>query len=134
MNKICKRYLRDLKHLFPIYGKKQRQYLHTVTESVTDFCKSNPGITYDKLVEHFGLPQEIIADYLRELDSNSLIRQANLKHTFQIIAGVIGIGCVICCTAYWFNCYRAYLHSIQSDPVFIEESPIYIDEQSIVEE
>ena len=27
-SKNCSRYMRDLKHLFPVYGKKQKAYLH----------------------------------------------------------------------------------------------------------
>lgn len=42
-SKNCSRYMRDLKHLFPVYGKKQKAYLHTIKSSIEDYYASSPN-------------------------------------------------------------------------------------------
>ena len=77
-NKNCFRYLRDLKHLMPIYGKKQRKYLYT-------------------------------------------LKQINRNYYLQIILRILFISAFVCCILYGINCYRAYLHCIQSELVYMYE-------------
>lgn len=120
-NKNCSRYLRDLKHLMPIYGKKQRKYLYTLKQSIDDFCISTPTPTYEDLINHFGTPQEIIGDYIRELDTKILLKQINRNYYLQIILRILFISAFVCCILYGINCYRAYLHCIQSEPVYMYE-------------
>jgi hypothetical protein len=123
----CSIYLRNLKRLMPVYGKNQRIYLHTINESLNDYCNSNPNPSYEELEDNFGTPVEIIGDYLREQETQTLIKQVNQRNFFRLIIGIVLLAALICCSAFWVNYYRAYLHSIQTEPVYIIESPIYID-------
>ena len=76
-SKSCSRYIKDLKHLFPVYGKKQKVYLHTIKASIDDYYDSSTTPSYEDLIDHFGSPQEIIGDYIREQDTQDLLKQVN---------------------------------------------------------
>ena len=107
-SKNCSRYMRDLKHLFPVYGKKQKAYLHTIKSSIEDYYASSPNPSYEDLINHFGAPQEIIGDYIREQNTQDLVY-------------ILFISALICSLSYGINCYRAYRHCIQSEPAYYYE-------------
>ena len=120
-SKNCSRYMRDLKHLFPVYGKKQKAYLHTIKSSIEDYYASSPNPSYEDLINHFGSPQEIIGDYIREQNTQDLLRQINQKRYLRGLVYILFISALICSLSYGINCYRAYRHCIQSEPAYYYE-------------
>ena len=100
--------------------------LDTVT-NIIDFledsfhCYKPVTPTDEDLINHFGTPQEIIGDYIREQDTKILLKQINRNYYLQIILRILFISAFVCCILYGINCYRAYLHCIQSEPVYMYE-------------
>lgn len=129
-SKSCSRYIKDLKHLFPVYGKKQKIYLNTIKASINDYYDSSMPPSYEDLIDHFGSPQEIIGDYIREQDTQDLLKQVNQKRHLQGIVYILFISALVCSFSYGINCYRAYLHCIQSEPAYYYEK-ITTDSSSI---
>lgn len=124
------RYLRDLRRLMPVYGKSQREYLHAIDQSIQDYCNSHPNPTYEELTDHFGAPQEIIGDYLREQDTNMLIHQIGQKHSLQMIVRIFCIAAILCSAFFWYYCYRSYLNCKQSTPAYYYEEIEIIDQST----
>jgi uncharacterized membrane protein len=121
------KYLRDLKHLMPVYGKEQRIYLNTIDQSLDDYCNSNPDASYEELVENFGSPQEIIGDYLREQDTHTLIKQINRRRILHLNAIVFLAALCLCSIVFCYYCYRSYVRVQQICPVYTTEEIIITD-------
>ena len=129
-SKSSSRYIKDLKHLFPVYGKKQKVYLHTIKASIDDYYNSSIPPSYEDLINHFGSPQEIIGDYIREQDTQDLLKQVNQKRHLQGIVYILFVSSLVCSLSYGINCYRYYLHCIQSEPAYYYEE-ITTDNSSV---
>ena len=86
--------------------------------------------TYEELTDHFGAPQEIIGDYLREQDTNMLIHQIGHKHSLQMIVRIFCIAAILCSAFFWYYCYRSYLNCKQSTPAYYDEEIEIIDQST----
>ena len=60
MNKDVKTFLKDIKLLFPVFSREEKTFFKNLK---TQIFKENPNITYDKCVEIYGEPTEIISEY-----------------------------------------------------------------------
>lgn len=69
-----KKYLKNCKCLFPVYGKHERQYIKHLECHIQEYLAEHDNCTYDDLVTEFGSPSEIVGSYYRSTDNNSLIR------------------------------------------------------------
>ena len=99
--KDSRKYYRDIKKLFPINSKKEKNYLHQIKEQIEEY----EDILYKELENQFGSPIEIVKSYYETIDSNYLLKKINLKRT-------INATCLIALIliAIYFG-YRTYLLS-----------------------
>lgn len=70
-----KKYLKNCKCLFPVYGKHERQYIKHLEYHIQEYLSEHDNCTYDDLVKQFGSPAEIVGSYYRSTDNNSLIKK-----------------------------------------------------------
>ena len=58
-NKVLKKYLRRVKHIY--YGDKKlkKQFLLDVEDALLYYVESHPGCSYDDIVHKFGSPKEL---------------------------------------------------------------------------
>lgn len=75
----AKKYYRDLKRLFSVYGKEEKTYLNEMKVQIDEYAADNPGLTYDELEEEFGSPNEVISAYYLSCDSNQLIKKMRIR-------------------------------------------------------
>lgn len=43
-NKVCKEYIREIKTVFPVKSKQEREYIKNLSNDIADFCEQE-GIT-----------------------------------------------------------------------------------------
>jgi hypothetical protein len=43
-NKVCKEYIREIKTIFPVKSKQEREYIKNLSNDIADFCEQE-GIT-----------------------------------------------------------------------------------------
>lgn len=100
MNKDVKKYFKECKFLFSVYGKKEKAYLNKVKENVI----SDDTITYDELIERFGTPKDIVIDYYEQQDTYELIKNSKIvkqvKKYFIIFLIILSI----------FLLYKTYIY------------------------
>lgn len=125
MKDITQKYLKSVKKLFPIYGKKERQYIKNLQTPLQEYAEEKEGLSYEELTEEFGTPSHVISEYFSEVDDEYLFRQLRIRGyvkkflIFVLVAFVILIG------------YRYYL-AYQNYENAMEEHIIY--EETIIEE
>lgn len=125
MKDITQKYLKSVKKLFPIYGKKERQYIKNLQTPMQEYAEEKEDLSYEELTEEFGTPSHVISEYFSEVDDEYLFRQLRIRGyvkkflIFVLVAFVILIG------------YRYYL-AYQNYENAMEEHIIY--EETIIEE
>ena len=71
-NKYCMQYYKVLKGLFPRLSFWNGKFLRDVKTQLRDFSILHPNATYDDVVDAFGLPEEVVEEYLNSQDSSQL--------------------------------------------------------------
>lgn len=84
-NNFSRKYISDVKALFPIYGKNEQHYLKQLTQHLTDYCEEVSVTSIDMLYEEFGTPKDTVNTYFSMMDTEqmiSLIHMRKLKRHF----------------------------------------------------
>lgn len=124
-----KKYLKDCKNLFPIYGKSERIFLKRLENQIEEYQQSNDVCNYSDLVEQFGVPSSIVSSYYESLDEEQeglLLKKLNLVK--QIRSFLVLFICVVI-IALSFKSYLFYLDYKES-----RSSLIHAIETTIIEE
>lgn len=122
---ITQKYLKSVKKLFPIYGKKERQYIKNLQTPLQEYAEEKEDLSYEELTEEFGTPSHVISEYFSEVDDEYLFWQLRVRGyvkkflIFVVIALFMLIG------------YRYYL-AYQNYENAMEEHMIY--EETYIEE
>ena len=103
---MIRKYLRNCKRLFPVYGKRERQFIK-------------------KLVEQFGSPKDIVIEYYNTVDDDYLLRKTNLvKHLKIVLFSALAIVLIYYGT-HFVLLYKSY-RDVQ-DSIIIHEETIIED-------
>lgn len=88
-----KQYIKDVKTVLPCYGKQEKAFVKYLKQQLTDYMEQKPLITYNDLVNEFGYPANLIADYYQSSDEDTLIHKLKIRKYFYsvIIAGILAV-------------------------------------------
>lgn len=117
-------YFEQIQILLPTFSKSKGKYLKDLKNSVEDYCKKNPNISMEDIINTFGTPQDIVCNYIDCMDAEQLIQQISInklvKRAIIIFIFLVTIGCMV----FSITIYRAYLDSkntvITSEETIIE--------------
>ena len=85
--KDSKRYLNNLRRLFPIYGKNERQFIKGIENEI----KGLDDYSYENIVEEIGEPTDIISTYYQEVDTQYLLKKLNYKKLIKLCCIIITV-------------------------------------------
>lgn len=90
---VVKQYIKDVKTVLPCYGKQEKAFVKYLKQQLTDYMEQKPLITYNDLVNEFGYPANLIADYYQSSDEDALIHKLKIRKYFYsvIIAGILAV-------------------------------------------
>ena len=71
-NNYCMEYYKILKELFPKLSFSEGKFLKDMKIQLRDYALLHPNATYTDVLDTFGLPEEIVAEFLREQNSAEL--------------------------------------------------------------
>ncbi len=116
--KANKKYYTNVKRLFPIHSKKEKIYLQQLKEQISEY----DDITYEKLIDSFGEPIDVVKAYYETISSNYLLKRISIKRI--IIFTCITI---LSITTIYFACRTYYLNEAVNEyynsiPIEVEES------------
>ncbi|NBI63726.1 hypothetical protein D3Z38_11820 [Clostridiales bacterium] len=122
--KKLKRYCKQVKALLPLYRKQEKLFMENFSASVKEFAEVNLGCSIEDVIENFGVPGEIVSDYLSELDIEDLCRQISIRRRMKQVISAILILCVI---ASGLNAWWAYETYLEAKDQIITEEVIVIE-------
>ena len=75
---IANKYIQQCKSLFPVYGKLERTFLNRLKVQVNEHLDLFPDLSYEKLVEQFGTPKEVVMEYYDNIEDDYLLSKIDL--------------------------------------------------------
>lgn len=121
---FTKIYLHQIKTLFPIFGKKERQYLKGFEETVQDYADDHPIRSTGDLINEFGTPQEVVNSYIDQADVDYLSRKIKKNTFIKRIIFVVAFCFLIFLGFYAVLIYKDYLSAknahITKEEIIIE--------------
>lgn len=91
--KDSQKYLKNIKRLFPFYGKEEKEFIQDIKNQVEGLH----DCSYDNLVEEIGEPTDIVASYYQNVDTDVLIKKMKIRSLVKNILIVIVIMTFITC-------------------------------------
>lgn len=123
---MLRRYLRNCRRLFPVFGKYERQFLKRLQERITEYTIDFPDLTYDELVQQFGSPKEIVLGYYDSVEDGYLLKKTNLVKNIRIFFIILIIMVIAFFSYKSYVVYQAYLDA--KDTLIIHEETIIEEE------
>ena len=96
---LIKKYVRDVRTLFPIHGKTEKAYLKKMAENMEDFAADHDFSSMEELYAEFGDPKDAIYQYYSTLDAADLFKIIKLRNLLKY---VIAFTCAIFLAAFLF--------------------------------
>lgn len=122
---IIHSYIKEIKHHLPIYKEREKKYIKDLCDAIMDFSNGTKEFTYNELINHFGSPKDLVANYLLEADSQHLSKEIRYSHRIKLIS-IFSIGAVIASLTIiimlqYFFYYNAQSSYISREITIIEE-------------
>lgn len=124
---MIKKYLRNCKRLFPVYGKRERQFIKRLRDRIQEHIDSSPNLTYEELLEQFGSPKDIVIEYYNTVDDDYLLRKTNLVKYLKIVLFSALAIVLIYYGTHFVLLYKSY-QDVQDSIIIHEETIIEDDE------
>lgn len=99
-NKVLKKYLRQVKHIYHGDKKLKKQFLQDVEDALLCYAESHPGCSYDDVVHKFGTPEELRESFAY---SDMLKKRSILLYRFVILFAVLITVLIILFTANYIH-------------------------------
>lgn len=122
---IIRSYIKEVKCHFPVYKAQEKKFVDDLENAIMDFSNETKEFTYNELLNRFGSPKDLVANYLLEADAQHLSREIRYSHRIKLIS-IFSIGAIIASLAtvimfqYLFY-YHAQTSYISREVTIIEE-------------
>lgn len=122
MNKLCKQYISNVKLLFPVTGKAEKEYLNSLASDIEDYCIEENIKTIDKLYERYGTPDTVLNTYFSVLNTDEVIKRIKIiKQLKQAV--VLFLLIIVTAVFIWgINIYDTYQIFMQEQAVFTDSN------------
>lgn len=108
MNKTCKKYISEIKALFPINRKQEKEYLKKLTSDIEDFCEETGAAEKGELYKNYGTPQEVVSNYLLTLDSQYVAKRIRTTRIIKRAVAAVLVLATIATSVYGVYLFIAY--------------------------
>lgn len=114
VNKEIKRYLKEIKNLLPVYGRKEKAFVMMIKTSILEAYGTESTVGYDMICSEFGSPKEIVISYFAEVDDDELYKRVRFSKMIKIAA--IFIVLIVAATAVFKSIllYDSYKKSVDA--------------------
>ncbi len=120
MNKDVKKYLKNVKLLFPIFSKSERMYYQQLKDTLLKNY-NNSAISYNDIVEKIGEPYELVQAYYEEVNTQQLMKKLNIQSWIRYIGVIIVATVIIVSLLRSFYLNKLYEEFKEAQPVSTEE-------------
>ena len=125
MNKICKEYISEIKALFPIKRKPEKDYIKKIAADVADYCEEANVTSKQELYDNYGRPNDVVNNYFATVDTEYIVKQISTKRLLKTFLVIMLLLATIVTAAIGSCAYISYY--------LAERNAVVIREDSIVE-
>lgn len=108
MNKICKEYISEIKALFPIKRKQEREYINKLVSDIEGFCEEANVTTKKDLYTEYGQPNDIVNNYLSTINIAHMVKQIKTARYVKILIIAMLVMATIATSALCITLYSEY--------------------------
>lgn len=106
-NKVCKAYISEVKALFPIKKKEEKEYIRKLASDVDAYCEDANVKSKQEIYENYGKPHEVMSNYFSTVDTEYIVKNLRLS---KIIRSAIIIFLILATIA--ATTFGIYMHHI----------------------
>lgn len=125
VNKEIKRYLKEIKNLLPVYGRKEKAFVMMIKTSILEAYGTESTVGYDMICSEFGSPKEIVISYFAEVDDDELYKRVRFSKTIRTAA--ICIVAIVVAVAV-FKSTLLYINHLKSVDAIITQEVTVIEQ------
>ncbi len=89
VNKEIKQYLKEIKNLLPVYGRREKAFVAMIKTSVLEIYSESNTVSYDILCNEFGKPKDIVINYFAEADDEEFYKRIRFSSIVKTAVGCI---------------------------------------------
>ena len=108
MSKISKEYIKEVKAMFPVKGKKERLYLKNLARDVEMLCEEENITSKEELYEKYGKPIEVVAEYFATVETDYVLKKLRISRHIKALVAIVITAILITTLIYSFNIYGEY--------------------------
>ena len=121
---IARKYIRQCRTLFPVYGNSERTFLNRLKVQINEHLDLFPDLSYEELVKQFGTPKEVIMEYYANADDDYLLKKIDVSKKLKRFLLFIAI---LFLSYFFYESYTIYqaLNLIKDQQIIYEkEGPV----------
>ncbi len=123
MNKVQKKYMKDLKLFLPIHGKNEKKLFANIQIRLNDLSENTPSLTYEQICEELGTPAEIVSEYFYNSDVHYLSNKLRISQYIRRFLIILCIAIVIISSVRYYYLQKLYIESsTQNTPTYFIET------------
>lgn len=106
MNAYIRKYLNECKKELLSFDKEEKEFINRLQENLLEYELHENSITYSKIIQRFGEPEDVAATYISQLDKDLLSKKINKNKRIRKYVLIALITIVIILTsikAYYYN-------------------------------
>lgn len=120
MNKLCKEYIKEVKAMFPVKGKKERKYIKQLSKDIEDYCEESNATTKEELYENYGNPVDVVAEYFSAIGAPYVIKKIRTSKYIKALIAVIIAVILVLSTVYGVVLWEEHQMIMREEMVFVE--------------
>ena len=121
-----KRYLKKIRAILPVWGSYEKRFYKDIQSNVTEFCITNPDYTYADLEHEFNSPEEIVSQYLTNIDPDYLSRKLSFAKYVKVVCTFLISAIMIAFISWNIFLYNAHHEFTETMPTIEETTIEYI--------
>ena len=128
MNKICKKYIKEVKAMFPVKSKKERLYLKNLARDVEMLCEEENITSKEELYEKYGKPVDVVAEYFATVETDYVVKKLRISKYIKALIAVIITIIVVYSSVYIYAFIETQQIAAREEVVDVEEVIEVIEE------
>lgn len=117
---FSRKYMNEVKVLFPIIRKTEKTYLRQMKQNIDDYCEQATVSSMEDLYEKFGKPQDIVCHYYSIMDMAQFFSHIHLRRTIKSFLAFICVVIFAITLFYTVVLYQEHLTFMRQEVTFTE--------------
>ena len=128
MSKTSKKYIKEVKAMFPVKGKKERLYLKNLARDVEMLCEEENITNKEELYEKYGKPVDVVAEYFATVETDYVLKKLRISKYIKALIAVIITIIVVYSSVYIYAFIETQQIAARQEIVDVEEVIEVIEE------